>query len=211
EPDMTVVEILPGSGWYTETLAPYLKDEGTFYAAHFSPNSTLSYQPPALRQFEELLASNPDVYGETILTHLYPPAETDIAPPGSADMGLTFRNVHDWSMAGTQKEHLAAFYEALKPGGILGVVEHRAPERSSMEVMETTGYVTQAYAIELAEEAGFELVATSEINANPRDTKDHPSGVWTLPPNLRLGDTDREKYVAIGESDRMTLKFRKPE
>ena len=211
EPDMTVVEILPGAGWYTEILAPYLKDEGTFYAAHFSPNSTLSYQPPALRQFEELLASNPDVYGETILTHLYPPAETDIAPPGSADMVLTFRNVHNWIMAGTQKEHFAAFYEALKPGGILGVVEHRAPEGSSMEVMETTGYVTQAYAIELAEEAGFELVATSEINANPRDTKDHPSGVWTLPPNLRLGDTDREKYVAIGESDRMTLKFRKPE
>lgn len=211
EPDMTVIEILPGGGWYTEILAPFLKDEGAYYAAHFSPDSTLSYQPPMLRQYEAMLAGNPEIYGNTVLTRLNPPAETAIAPAGSADMALTFRNVHNWIMAGTQKEHFAAFYEALKPGGILGVVEHRAPEGSGMDVMETSGYVTQAYAIELAEEAGFELVATSELNANPRDTKDHPSGVWTLPPNLRLGDTDRAKYEAIGESDRMTLKFRKPE
>lgn len=207
---LTVVEILPGGGWYSEIIAPFLKGNGTYYAAHFSPNSDISYQPPMLRDFEARIAGNPDVYGETRLTHLYPPAEMEIAPPGSADLAMSFRNVHNWIMIGTQKEHFAAFYAALKPGGILGIVEHRAPAGSSMEVMETTGYVTQDYVIELATEAGFELVATAEINANPLDTKDHPEGVWTLPPTWRLGDVDRAKYAAIGESDRMTVKFRKP-
>ncbi len=210
EPDMTVVEVLPGAGWYTEILAPFLKDEGTFYAAHFSPSASLSYQPPALERFRQKLINNQDVYEETIVTRLYPPAEMEIAPAASADLVLTFRNVHNWIMAGTQEEHFDAFYQALKPGGVLGVVEHRAPEGSSMEVMETTGYVTQDYTIELAQEAGFEFVESSEINANPRDTADHPSGVWTLPPTLQLGDENRERYEAIGESDRMTLKFRKP-
>lgn len=210
EPDMTVVEILPGAGWYTEILAPYLRDSGTYYAAHFSPSASLSYQPPALEQFRQKLINHNEIYDQTIVTHLNPPAEVEVAPAGSADLVMTFRNVHNWIMAGTQEEHFDAFYRALKPGGVLGVVEHRAPEGSDMEVMETTGYVTQAYAIELAEEAGFEFVEASEINANPRDTADHPSGVWTLPPTLRLGDEDRDKYEAIGESDRMTLKFRKP-
>lgn len=208
---MTVIEILPGGGWYAEILAPFLKDNGTYYAAHFSPNSQLSYQPPMLKQFQDRVSGNPEVYGGTIITHLYPPTETAIAPPGSADLALTFRNVHNWIMASTQKEHFAAFYTALKPGGILGVSEHRAPAGSSMEVMETTGYVTEEYVIQLAAEAGFEFVASSEINANPLDTKDHPEGVWTLPPTLRMGDQDKAKYMAIGESDRMTMKFRKPE
>ncbi|MDP1933193.1 MAG: methyltransferase [Gammaproteobacteria bacterium] len=206
----TVIEILPSGGWYTEILAPFLKGNGIFYAAHFSPNSHLAYQPRNLEAFEALLASRPDIYGETILTRLYPPTETAIAPPDSADLAMTFRNVHNWIMAGTQSEHFAAFYEALKSGGILGVVEHRAPAGSSMEFMSTTGYVTQDYVIELAEAAGFEFVASSEINANPLDTKDYPEGVWTLPPTSRLGEVDRDKYLAIGESDRMTLKFRKP-
>lgn len=210
EPDMTVVEVLPGAGWYTEILAPFLKENGRYYAAHFSPNASLSYQPPALERFRQKLLNNPEVYEDTIVTHLNPPAETEIAPAGSADLVLTFRNVHNWIMAGTQEAHFDAFYTALKPAGVLGVVEHRAPEGSGMDVMETTGYVTQDYTIELAEAAGFEFVESSEINANPRDTADHPSGVWTLPPTLRLGDEDREKYQAIGESDRMTLKFRKP-
>lgn len=208
--DMTLIEILPGGGWYAEILAPFMKDRGTYYAAHFSPNSHLGYQPPMLMQFQERVAANPDVYGGTIITRLYPPAETDIAPPGSADMALTFRNVHNWIMAGTQREHFAAFYRALKPGGILGVVEHRAPAGSSMEVMETTGYVSEDYVRQLATEAGFEFVAAAEINANPLDTKDYAEGVWTLPPTLRMGEQDREKYLAIGESDRMTLKFMKP-
>jgi len=206
----TVIEILPGGGWYSEIIAPFLKGNGTYYAAHFSPNSHLSYQPPMLSSFEARVAGNPDVYGETIITNLYPPAETAIAPPGSADLAMSFRNVHNWIMIGTQKEHFAAFYTALKPGGILGIVEHRAPAGSSMEVMETTGYVTQDYVIELATEAGFELVGTAEINANPLDTKDYAEGVWTLPPTLRLGEVDRDRYMAIGESDRMTVKFRKP-
>jgi predicted methyltransferase len=208
--DMTLIEILPGGGWYAEILAPFMKDSGTYYAAHFSPNSHLAYQPPMLQQFQQRVAGDPDLYGGTLITTLYPPAETDIAPPDSADMALTFRNVHNWIMAGNQREHFAAFYRALKPGGILGVVEHRAPEGSSMAVMETTGYVTEAYVKELAAEAGFEFVASSEVNANSRDTKNYPEGVWTLPPTLRLADQDRDRYLAIGESDRMTLKFRKP-
>ena len=207
---MTVIEILPSAGWYTEILAPFLKGNGTFYAAHFSPDLHLAYQPRNLQAFLDFLAAKPEVYGETIVTRLYPPAETEIAPPGSADLAMTIRNVHNWIMAGTQSEHFAAFHRALKSGGILGVVEHRAPEGSSMEVMSTTGYVTQEYVIELAEAAGFEFVGASEINANLLDTNDYPEGVWTLPPTLRMGDTDREKYLAIGESDRMTLKFRKP-
>jgi predicted methyltransferase len=211
ESDMTVVEVLPGGGWYTEILAPFLKENGTYYAAHFSPTSGISYQPPMLERFRQKLTNHNEIYDEVIVTRLHPPADTEIAPPGSADMVLTFRNVHNWIMAGSQEEHFDAFFRALKPGGILGVVEHRAPEGSGMDVMETTGYVTQAYTIELAEAAGFEFVESSEINANPRDTADHPSGVWTLPPTLRLGDQDREKYLEIGESDRMTLKFRKPE
>lgn len=208
---MTVIEILPGGGWYSEILAPFLKGNGTYYAAHFSPNSHLSYQPPMLQQFRDRVTGNPEIYGETIITQLYPPNETAIAPPGSADLALTFRNVHNWVMAGTQKEHFAAFYTALKPGGILGVSEHRAPAGSSMEFMQTTGYVSEDYVTQLATEAGFEFVASSEINANPLDTKDYAEGVWTLPPTLRMGEQDKEKYLAIGESDRMTLKFRKPE
>ena len=208
---MTVIEILPGGGWYAEILAPFLKGNGTYYAAHFSPNSHLSYQPPMLQQFRDRVTGNPEIYGETIITHMYPPSETAIAPPGSADLALTFRNVHNWVMAGTQKEHFAAFYTALKPGGILGVSEHRAPAGSSMEFMQTTGYVSEEYVTQLAAEAGFEFVASSEINANPLDTKDYAEGVWTLPPTLRMGEQDKEKYLAIGESDRMTLKFRKPE
>lgn len=207
---MTVIEILPGGGWYTEILAPFLRGNGTYYAAHFSPNGALSYQPPSLAAFQRKLAAEPEIYSETIVTHLDPPAEVAIAPPGSADLAMTFRNVHNWVMAGTHHEHFAAFFAALKPGGVLGVVEHRAPAGSSMEFMQTSGYVSQDYVIELAEQAGFEFEASSEINANPRDTKDYAQGVWTLPPTLRLGDQDRAKYLAIGESDRMTLKFVKP-
>ena len=143
--------------------------------------------------------------------HLNPPHEVVIAPAESADMALTFRNVHNWIMAGQEAEFFATFYAALKPGGILGVVEHRALPDAGMDVMRTSGYVTEAYVKQLAAEAGFEFVAASEINANPADPTVHPEGVWTLPPSYRLGDTDREKYATIGESDRMTLKFRKPE
>ena len=209
--DMTVVEILPATGWYTEIIAPYVAAEGKLYAAHFSPNSALTYAARSLEGFEEKVAGNPEVYGKITIRHIDPPYEVIIAPPASADLAMTFRNVHNWIMAGQELEYFETFYAALKPGGILGVVEHRALPGSNMEIMETTGYVTEAYVIEIAEKAGFEFVASSEINANPNDLTDYPAGVWTLPPSYRLGDDDRDEYTAIGESDRMTLKFRKPE
>ena len=211
EPNMTVIEILPSGGWYTEIIAPYVRDHGKFYAAHFSPNATTSYMPPNLRNFEAKISGNPELYGRITTRHLNPPHEVVIAPAESADMALTFRNVHNWIMAGQEAEFFATFYAALKPGCMLGVVEHRALPDAGMDVMRTSGYVTEAYVKQLAAEAGFEFVAASEINANPADPTVHPEGVWTLPPSYRLGDTDREKYAAIGESDRMTLKFRKPE
>lgn len=209
--DMTVVEILPATGWYTEIIAPYVAAEGKLYAAHFSPNSALTYAARSLEGFEEKVAGNPEIYGKVTIRHIDPPYEVIIAPPASADLAMTFRNVHNWIMAGQELEYFETFYAALKPGGILGVVEHRALPGSSMEIMETTGYVTEAYVIEIAEKAGFEFVASSEINANPKDLTDYPAGVWTLPPSYRLGDDNRDEYTAIGESDRMTLKFRKPE
>ncbi len=210
EPDLTVIEILPSTGWYTEIIAPYVRDHGKYYAAHFSPNATASYMPPNLQAFEEKITAAPELYGKITVRHLNPPHEVVIAPPESADLAMTFRNVHNWIMAGQEHEFFATFYAALKPGGVLGVVEHRAKPDAGMEVMRTTGYVTEQYVIEIATAAGFELVAKSEINANPKDTTEHPEGVWTLPPNYRLGDVDRAKYAEIGESDRMTLKFVKP-
>jgi len=206
-PDMTVIEILPSTGWYTEILAPYLRDHGKYYAAHFSPNARASYMPPNLEAFEAKLSAEPDLYGRVTVRHLNPPNEVVIAPAASADMALTFRNVHNWIMAGQEHEFFATFYAALKPGGILGVVEHRAKPDAGMDVMRTSGYVTEQYVIDVATAAGFELVEKSEINANANDPTVHPEGVWTLPPNYRMGDVDRAKYMAIGESDRMTLKF----
>jgi len=211
EPDMTVIEIGPSGGWYTEILAPYLHAEGRYYGAHFSPNSPIGYHRPNLENFEAKLHERPELYGRATIRHLLPPGETAIGPQEGADLALTFRNVHNWIMAGQEHDYFAAFFAALKPGGVLGVVEHRAAANAGMEVMRTTGYVTEAYVRELAAEAGFEFVAAAEINANPRDTKDYEEGVWTLPPSFQLGQQDRERYAAIGESDRMTLMFRKPE
>ena len=208
--DMTVIEILPSRGWYTEIMAPYLRDHGKYYAAHFSPNASASYMPPNLRNFEEKITADPDLYGKITVRHLNPPNEVTIAPPESADMALTFRNVHNWIMAGQEHEYFATFYKALKPGGVLGVVEHRAKPDAGMDVMRTSGYVTEAYVKEVAAAAGFVFAGNSELNANSKDPTVHPEGVWTLPPNYRMGNVDRDKYMAIGESDRMTLKFVKP-
>lgn len=210
EATMITIEILPSRGWYTEIIAPYVRDHGKYYAAHFSPNASLSYMPPNLQNFEEKITADPELYGKITVRHLNPPHEVAIAPPESADMALTFRNVHNWIMAGQEHEFFASFYAALKPGGVLGVVEHRAKPEAGMEVMRTSGYVTEAYVKEVASAAGFEFVESSEINANAKDQTVHPSGVWTLPPNYRLGDENRDKYMTIGESDRMTLKFVKP-
>jgi predicted methyltransferase len=208
--DITVIEILPSTGWYTEIMAPYLRDHGKYYAAHFSPNAPASYMPPNLRNFEEKITADPDLYGKITVRHLNPPNEVAIAPAESADMALTFRNVHNWIMAGQEHEYFATFYKALKPGGVLGVVEHRAKPDAGMEVMRTSGYVTEAYVKEVAAAAGFEFAGSSELNANPNDPTVHPEGVWTLAPNYRMGDVDRDKYLEMGESDRMTLKFVKP-
>ena len=172
----------------------------------------LQMKPLAQRQEEESLspiADNPQLYGPVEITYLTPPQYTRIAPPGTADLVVTFRNVHNW-LKRDPKPYFKAMYDALKPGGFLGVVEHRAKPGTSLEKMITSGYMTEAKVIELVEGAGFQLVEKSEVNVNPKDTADHPRGVWTLPPSLRLKDQDRDKYLAIGESDRMTLKFRKP-
>jgi len=209
--NMTVVELFPGGGWYTDILAPFLKERGTYYAAGFDPESDVEYMRKGAQRFKEKVAANPESLGKTQVTVLAPPAKTEIAPAGSVDMVLTFRNVHNWMAAGQAEAVFQAMHKALKPGGILGVVEHRANPNVAQDPKAASGYVREDYVIKLAEDAGFKLADRSEINANPKDTKDYPQGVWTLPPVLRLKEVDKEKYLAIGESDRMTLKFVKPE
>jgi predicted methyltransferase len=209
KPDMTVVEVWPGAGgWYTEVLAPLLAERGKLYAAQVAAAPDNAFVTANLKSFADKLATRPDIYGKVEVTTLGR-GNGPIAPPGSADLVVTFRNVHNWMSLGLAPEAFAAMYQALKPGGILGVVEHRGDPAKPQDPRATSGYVNEEYAIALIEAAGFELVARSEINANPRDTKDHEQGVWTLPPNYRLGNRNREKYQAIGESDRFTLKFRK--
>jgi predicted methyltransferase len=210
-PDMTVVEIWPGAGWYTEILAPLLREGGKYYAAHFHlDGGGPRYRQASLLGYREMLASRPHLYNKVTVTAFEAPRHSAIAPAGSANLVLTFRNVHNWSAAKSDEASFRAFHEALKPGGVLGVVEHRARDGTPLEQMIKTGYMTEAYVIALAERVGFRFAGKSEVNANPRDTKDHLRGVWTLPPTFRLGDQERAKYRAIGESDRMTLKFIKP-
>lgn len=211
-PDMDVVEVWPGGGWYTEILAPVLREKGKYYAAHFHiDEKSLRYMTPARAAFLKSLAARPEIYDRVVVTAVDAPRQVDVAPPGSADLVLTFRNVHNWTAAKNDEAMFKAFFAALKPGGVLGVVEHRAKAGTTLEEMIKTGYMTEEYVAQLAGKAGFKIMAKSEINANPKDTRDHPRGVWTLPPTLRMGDQDREKYLAIGESDRMTLKFVKPD
>jgi len=212
KPDMTVVEVWPGGGWYTEILAPYLRERGTYYAAGFvvSDADAPAYRRNLTAKFKEKLEARPELYDRVRVTELGRPDRWEACPPGTADLVLTFRNVHNWMGADYERDMFRAFHAALKPGGTLGVVEHRARPGTSLEQMKKSGYVTEEYVIEVATAAGFRLVAKSDVNANPSDTTDHPEGVWTLPPTLRLGEKDRAKYLAIGESDRMTLKFVKP-
>lgn len=213
EPAMTVVEIWPGGGWYTKILAPYLKTGGgVYYAAQRDPASS-PRAAEAVQKFKDAYADR-NLYGEINVTVLG--EGFDVAPEGSADVVLTFRNVHNWTSAGQAETNFKAFYRALKPGGVLGVVEHRAAEGAAEDP--DSGYVRESTVKALAEAAGFQFVDSSEVNANPKDTKDHPFGVWTLPPVRRSSESqgqedpnfDRAKYDAIGESDRMTLKFVKP-
>ncbi|WP_419811748.1 class I SAM-dependent methyltransferase [Bacterioplanoides sp.] len=210
KPSDTVVEIWPGGGWYSQILAPLLKDNGQLIAAHWPTDSKVGYFRRLRSEFESNFLSKPEQYGNIQITHLEPPKHLKMAEDSSADKVLTFRNVHNWMRNQQEQAVFNAAFKALKSGGILGVVEHRAPDSFSYDKMVQSGYVSEAYVKELAKKAGFELLASSEVNANAKDTKNHPKGVWTLPPSLRLGDVDKEKYLAIGESDRMTLKFIKP-
>jgi predicted methyltransferase len=206
--DMQVVEIWPGgAGWYTEILAPYLKNVGKLYAAHFPADSTVPYFQKNRQKFQDKINARLDIYGKVIITELHPPDRVTLAPDNSVDRVLTFRNVHNWIKSGQVASVFNAMYRVLKPGGILGVVEHRNNPGGTQDESAQSGYVTEAKVIEVAEQAGFILLDKSEINANPKDSRDHPKGVWTLPPTLRLKDKERAKYLAIGESDRMTLKF----
>ena len=204
KPGMTVVEVSPSGGWYTEILAPYLKDKGTYYAAHSNPASS-ERAAKSVETFKAKLASNP-AYANVKLT-AFGKGAYEIAPAGSADAVLTFRNVHSWHMNGFAPEAFKSFATALKKGGTLGVVEHRLPEDKPDEMQMKSGYMKRSAVIKMAENAGFRLAGESKINANPKDTHDYPKGVWTLPPNYAEGDTDKAKYSAIGESDRMTLRF----
>ena len=208
-PQMQVVEIWPEPGWYTEIIAPVVKDQGKYYAALAAPRPDNAYVSARTKAYEERFAAHPELYGKIELTTLAADAR-EIAPPGSVDMVVTFRNIHNWMAGGWAPQAFAAMYKALKPGGILGVVEHRGNPELPQDPKAKSGYVREDDAIRLIESQGFALVAQSEINANPKDSKDYPQGVWTLPPVYRLGDKDKATYAAIGESDRFTLKFVKP-
>jgi predicted methyltransferase len=213
--DMTVVEIWPGGkGWYSEILGPFLKDKGQFYAAHFNEDSTSGFYRKSRQSFAEKLVASPELYSKVQLTSFNPPNYIDIAPENSVDLVLTFRNVHNWYMRGGGDERVLSafksFYKALKPGGLLGLVEHRLAEYRDLSEQEASGYMRQDYVTGIAKQAGFNLIQESDINHNAKDTSDHPKGVWTLPPTLRLGDENKADYLAIGESDRMTLLFQKP-
>ena len=208
-PHATVVEIWPGGGYWTQILAPLLHDHGTYYAAFGSPDGDRTESFFALSPtFRQMLASHPEVYGHVKPT-VFDSHHPDLAPAGSADLVLTFRNLHNWMAAGNAETMLASIRRALKPGGILGIEDHRGSTRTPQDPKAENGYVRQDYAEALIEHAGFRLVAASEVNANPRDTADWPKGVWTLPPTLALGKLDRAKYQAIGEADNFVLKFAK--
>lgn len=209
KPNQTVVEIWPGTGWYTEILAPYLSAKGKLIVA-----------APMGRGFDGIskrLDAAPDIYGKSGRAHFPILLGGTGVAPGSADLVVTFRNVHNWRFGSGHPESadysVAAFKElfaVLKPGGVLGIEEHRLNETQGTALEQDSGYMKVSSVRKLAEDAGFVFAGASEINANPKDTKDYPKGVWTLPPRLAEGDADRARYIAIGESDRMTLKFTKP-
>ncbi|MBB5016459.1 class I SAM-dependent methyltransferase [Rehaibacterium terrae] len=213
-PDMTVVEIWPGgAGWYAEILAPLLRDQGRYIGAVSDPAKAASerardYAAEQNARLRAKFEAQPEVYGQATLVEVDPAAPV-FGEPGSADAVLTFRNVHNWMMGGHAQPMFDGFFAVLRPGGVLGVVEHRADQ--DVPEGDRSGYVSENQVIAFATAAGFVLEERSEINANPRDSKDHPNGVWTLPPTLRVPEgQDAQKYLDIGESDRMTLRFRKP-
>jgi predicted methyltransferase len=206
-PSMTVVELWPAGGYWTEILGAYLKPRGHYY---------ISIQPAGdaeddatTAKLQARIAAQGDRLGKITQTSLGA-GQFDIAPAGSADLVLTFRNLHNWMDGGYAEQVLAACYKALKPGGVFGIEEHRGRTDRPQDPKAKDGYVRQDYAIALAQKAGFKLIASSEIDANPKDTKDWVDGVWTLPPTLSQGDKDRARYLAVGEADNFVLKFEKP-
>lgn len=204
KPTDTVVELIPGNGWYTEILAPYLKDRGTYYAAG-SLNRGLS-------GVRALQAANPAAYGKIKIAAFPAAAGEPVVPAGTADVVLTFRNIHNLRFSGVDRTQaaFAEMFRMLKPGGTLGIVEHRLPEARDSAAEEKSGYMKVSSVVAFARRAGFQVAGMSEVNANPKDSADYPDGVWTLPPSFALKDVDRAKYAAIGESDRMTIRFVKP-
>ena len=204
--NMTVIELSPGSGWYTEILSKYLYEEGKLIAAAYNP-SVSDYAKRSREAYEKKLKSKIS-YNKVEVVDLF----SKLSDDATIDAVLTFRNIHNWIDEDTNnlRKIFEQSYSALKPGGIFGVVEHRAKPETSLEEMRKSGYVTEELTINLAKEVGFILSAKSNINANIKDTKDHPAGVWSLPPTLYLKDKNREKFIEIGETDRMTLLFRKP-
>lgn len=204
-PSMTVVEVWPGNGWYAEILAPYLAKQGRYIAAVPTPASDeMKTRDASLKKWFQSHPEVPVTWAEMSV-----PTPIQLGEDSSADLVVTFRNVHNWMSRKGENEAFQAFFRVLKPGGVLGVVEHRGSPKKS-QAKQAGGYVREDVVIALARKAGFRFVASSPINSNPKDTKDYAEGVWALPPVLRNGDKDRDKYVAIGESDRMTLKFQKP-
>lgn len=212
EEDMTVIEALPGGLWYSEILAPILRDQGQYVAATYdiSLPDQPEYRTRGYARMLERFESEPEVFGKPKIVKLSAPASIDLGESGSADMVLTFRSTHGWIRDDAAEQVYAAFFDVLKSRGVLGVVQHRAGTETDTEPGTFNGYVAEDRVIELATAAGFILEARSEINANPKDKANYAKGVWTLPPTLTLKDQDRDRYLAIGESDRMTLRFRKP-
>jgi predicted methyltransferase len=208
-PEMSVLEVWPEPGWYTEVIAPLVRDKGKYYAAVIAADPDSKYLTRRLEHYRQKLAERPDLYDRVAVVS-FPADGGDAVPPASVDMVVTFRNIHNWMGRDTAAQAFATMYRALKPGGVLGVVEHRGNPAVAQDPKAKSGYVNEDYAIRLIEAQGFRLVAKSQVNANPKDTKDYEQGVWTLPPTYRLGDKDRDKYAAIGESDRFTLRFVKP-
>ena len=204
KPNMKVIELSPGGGWYTEILANYLSDSGLLIAAHFNPEIKNNYLKRSRANFENMLSSKEN-FRKVKLVNL----DSALAPAESVDAVLTFRNLHNW-LGPNMDNIFQNSFNALKPGGYFGIVEHRAKPGTSLQEMKESGYVTESHAIKVAENNGFTLVGKSEINANSNDNTNHPKGVWTLPPTLRLKEVDKSKYLQIGESDRMTLLFMKP-
>ena len=207
EAEMNVLEILPGGGWYTEVLAPVLQDKGLLTVAGYSENAASEYQRNSHISYKNYLNSKPDIYRQVKLDVFSGNGYLGAIASDSQDMVVSFRSVHNWIRAGEMEEAFRAFNRVLKKGGVLGVVQHRAAEGTDAKDTAQKGYVPESYVIKVAESMGFELDSKSEINANPKDTKDYARGVWTLPPGYREKDKDKAKYTAIGESDRMTLRF----